>query len=1228
MMRALKIVGVTLLALVIVLVLGVTILLGTEAGSRWVLGQVPGLTVEGYTGRLGGRWQAEALTWAQAGTQVRLVSPEFAWSPGCLLKRTLCIDTLVAREVNLALAPSEDETPDKGPVTLPDLKLPLAIKLGDVRIGRFTLDGNEQFAQATLRAHWEDEGLVIEQLDVHRDDMMLSLTGTVQPSGQWPLTADANARLPAPDQQDWPLALHVEGNLQDRLNLKADSSGYLPGELTGEIQPLVDGLPASLHLTATGFKPAKDLPKTLTFNKLDLTANGTLTDGYKLVGTSVLPGDGGEVALKLDGTVTAEGADLRGLTLDAGQQRTVVLSGKAGWSEGLNANAAIKWNEFPWRRLYPEIEEPPVALRRLKGEVQYADERYIGNLDAALTGPAGDFTLVTPFTGDLTQINLPSLDLRAGQGRAEGQVNVRFAEGIAWKANLNLSQFNPAFWVAQLPGNLGGPLRSEGEIKGEQLRLTADLGLQGQLRGQPAQLAAQARGQDNRWNLDNLAVRLGNNRIQGSGQLADQWTGHLDIDLSRLGQLWPDLAGAINGKVDLRGTQQAPQGELVLTGRDIAYQTNRLATLSLNGTLDARQQGRIQLRGTGVRAGTSDIGSVALDGQGNRRQQAVTLDIKGPLVNLGLALEGVLDEAMNWRGRLMRGAIQSGPQDWRLRSPATLERLATGQLTLGQHCWLSGQASLCGEDQRLMPEPRLRYHLRNFDLAGLAPFLPEDFGWQGALNADIRLDLPESGPDGTVTVDAGKGTFRARNADGQWTNFAYDTLKLNSTFRPNDVRALLNFSGPQLGTLSLNAQIDPRPEDKPVSGRFDLSGLNVAVAKGFVSGIEQLEGRIDGSGQVSGTLLQPFVNGRIDLSNGQVGGGIVPMRFQDLRLSALIAGNQAQLSGGWRSGEQGQGNVSGTVSWANGLDMNVAVRGDRLPVVVEPYASLVVAPDLTVIMQNGNLALKGTVRVPSGAITVRELPPSTVKVSNDAVIVGQETPVPKQETQVSMDVNVLVGQDKLTFSGFGLTANLEGNLHIGDNLDTHGEARLIDGRYRAYGQRLTIRRARIFFQGPIAQPFLDIEAVRVVDDVTAGLRLSGLADQPRIEVFSDPAMGQEQALAYIVLGRPLTGNDEGENNVLGQAALALGLAGGSSTAGELAQRLGVQNFQLDTEGTGDKTSVVASGNITDRLALRYGVGVFEPANTVALRYQLTKQLYLEAASGVASSLDFFYKRDF
>ncbi|MOA41121.1 Translocation and assembly module TamB [compost metagenome] len=56
--------------------------------------------------------------------------------------------------------------------------------------------------------------------------------------------------------------------------------------------------------------------------------------------------------------------------------------------------------------------------------------------------------------------------------------------------------------------------------------------------------------------------------------------------------------------------------------------------------------------------------------------------------------------------------------------------------------------------------------------------------------------------------------------------------------------------------------------------------------------------------------------------------------------------------------------------------------------------------------------------------------------------------------------------------------------------------------------------------------------------------------------------------------------------------------------------------------------MAASGYISDKLSLRYGVGVFEQGNVFALRYELSKKLYLEAASGLASSLDLFYKRDY
>jgi translocation and assembly module TamB len=278
-------------------------------------------------------------------------------------------------------------------------------------------------------------------------------------------------------------------------------------------------------------------------------------------------------------------------------------------------------------------------------------------------------------------------------------------------------------------------------------------------------------------------------------------------------------------------------------------------------------------------------------------------------------------------------------------------------------------------------------------------------------------------------------------------------------------------------------------------------------------------------------------------------------------------------------------------------------------------------------MQGERLALAGTVAVPKGNIVVRDLPPSTVKVSNDAVIVGQQTEEGKAPLAVALDINVDVGQEKLTFNGFGLSANLVGRVHIGDDLDTRGELSLKEGRYAAYGQRLNIRRARLFFAGPIGQPYLDIEAVREVDDVVAGIRLSGSADQPTSEVFAEPAMSQEQALSYLVLGRPLSTTGE-DSNLLAQAALGLGLAGSSSLTGSVAKGLGIQDFQLDTAGSGDATNVVASGKITEKLSLRYGVGVFEPANTIALRYLLSKKVYVEVASGVASSLDVFYKRDF
>ncbi|WP_103311197.1 MULTISPECIES: translocation/assembly module TamB domain-containing protein [unclassified Pseudomonas] len=1224
-------VKITLLALVgglLAVVLALSTVLGTAFGSRWALGLVPGLAVENFQGRLGGQWSADHLLWQQGDSRVALDRVIFAWSPLCLARMTLCIEQLKADQVALQL-PASTDAPSSGPISLPDLDLPLAIELGDVQVGSLSFNGSEQLKGLQLAAHWTAEGLQIDSVQLQRDELGLKLSGLLKPGGDWPLNAEGRLTLPAPGATPWALDLKVDGNLLKTLNLKADSSGYLQGQLTGELQPLADNLPAKVRITADGFKASADLPDTLLLNQLELTGEGDLKKGYQLLGKATLPAEKGPVALLLQGTVDANGARIAGLDLDAGNQQSLKLSGQVDWRDGLSAEAKVAWLDFPWHRLYPLIDEPQVTLRSFNGEVSYTDGNYLGNFQAALDGPAGAFSLDSPFSGNLTQIHLPQLKLAAGQGKAEGHLSLQFADGIAWDTALQLSAINPAYWLGELPGTLAGPLRSKGAMKNDRLELDADLDLKGKLRGQPALFQAKASGAGEQWNLSALDIRLGDNRINGTGNLQQKLTGQIDIKLARLAQLWPQLRGQVVGRVDVAGTLKAPQGKLGLQGTQLALQDNRLQSLNLDATLDSAQRGKLDLKASGIRAGETSLGALTVSGQGDIKRQTLNLDLQGPQLDTTLALDGALDQG-NWRGRLASGEVQAGGQAWRLQAPAKLERLADGTLNVGAHCWRSFDASLCGEDQRLMPEPKLRYHLKQFPIESLAQWMPKDFAWQGRLNADLQLDLPASGPNGRILVDASGGTLRIRDKAGdkaQWLDFPYQTLTLNSRLTPKRIDTDLNFVGAKLGELVLQAQINPLPASKPLSGSFRLTGLDLSVARPFVPMVETLTGHLNGSGTLSGGLLAPQVNGNLVLSDGEVSGPELPISLEALQVRAMIAGETVRLDGAWKSGKRGQGSLTGNIGWGEALTLNLALKGSQLPVTVEPYAVLDVAPDLNITMQGEQLSIAGKVLVPKGEITVRELPPSTVKVSDDTVIVGHQTEEGKAPIAMAMDIDVIVGQDKLAFSGFGLTANVQGQVHIGDNMDTRGELWLNDGRYRAYGQRLTVRRARLLFAGPIDQPYLDIEAIRQTDDVIAGIRLSGSAEQPTTQIFSEPAMSQEQALSYLVLGRPLSTTGE-DNNMLAQAALGLGLMGSSGVTSSLANNLGIDDFQLDTQGSGNTTSVVASGNLSEKLSLRYGVGVFEPANTIALRYKLSKKVYLEAASGVASSLDIFYKRDF
>jgi translocation and assembly module TamB len=130
-----------------------------------------------------------------------------------------------------------------------------------------------------------------------------------------------------------------------------------------------------------------------------------------------------------------------------------------------------------------------------------------------------------------------------------------------------------------------------------------------------------------------------------------------------------------------------------------------------------------------------------------------------------------------------------------------------------------------------------------------------------------------------------------------------------------------------------------------------------------------------------------------------------------------------------------------------------------------------------------------------------------------------------------------------------------------------------------------------------------------------------------LSVFSEPAMPQQDQLSYLVLGRPLESASASESSAMSRAALALGLKGGNFVSERINKNLGLDEFGIQTDPGEPATeaSFVIGKYLTPSLYVSYGVGLFEPVNTLKLKYTISGrwQLVTESSSE-ASSGDVIY----
>ena len=1231
---------VILLLLLVIVVGAMLAALRSETGTAWVLEQIPGLTTEQARGSLLGQWQAAQLSWNGYGVQVHAEEPVIDWSPTCLFRKTFCLDRLEVASLDVTRMPDSAVQEDQasGPVQLPEVNLPVNLDIGSVDVGRFRFNDTLIWDRLRLQGGGGGADFHIRELSLVREDVTLALDGRLETRGDWPLAVQVDLSLPPPRGEQWRIVGQFRGSVRD-LRAELVSSGYLDGQLQAELAPLAPDLPASAQFRSEAFLALDTLPETLTLQEWRVDARGNLAGGYRVNTRAQLPGQRGPVDLELSALVTAQEAsdvqlNLTGPSAGGDGQAALNLDGAVDWADELSVRASVDMGTFAWFDLLPDMTPPPVTITALQASGEYRNGEYSATVDLDASGPMGDATLDSRVQGDLEKVRLDELTMTTGGGRLQGQADVGFAQALSWQGEFVLEEFDPGYWVPQASASINGTVTSRGQLDDEgQPEFTATWDLDGQWREAPLTSRGELSAADRLWQVSDVMAAIGANRLSVSGELRDPLGDapamalEGSLDLPEPETLHPELAGNLRAEFDLEGPMLAPAGTLTASGEGLAWQDQlSIGNLSLTARLDANQALEARLEAGMIQASDQTIEQVQADLAGTLDDHRLELGVQHPQAVLDITLAGgwTTEDGGQWSGQLADGQVQLSEPDqtWQLEAPADLG-WRNQTLTLGAHCWRWQDSTLCAGDQTLLPDTALDLEISNLPASALSPLLPETIRWKARIDGSLVLSLGGEGPTGDVRVSAGPGEVDVV-LDEDWETLSYRTLTLSANLTPQQADVALRLDGDSLGALSVDLTVDPNAPDRPASGTFSLTGFDLAMV-GSLLNMEEVSGLVEGSGRLDGPLLAPGVDGELVLSDGRVIDPMVPIPVSDLNLRLAFAGKRATLEGNWRSNGSGRGEIGGALDWEDAPVLTLVLEGDQLPLNYEPYAQLKVSPDLELRFVDGDLTIAGRVAVPSGQIEVRGLPEQAVAVSGDEVIVGRE-PEPPPVRSMNMDVTVVVGEDRVSFEGFGVTGDLEGELRIGNNMDTRGALQLVKGRYEAFGQELDLRRARLVFVGSVGEPYLDIEAVRRVDNVVAGIRLSGSAQEPQTEVFSEPPMSQDQALSYVILGRPL--QSQGDQGQVSRAALSLGLNRASGITRDIGEAFGIQDLTLEAEGSGEGSAVVASGYLTEDLSLRYGVGLFEPITTVALRYDLGRYFYVEAASGLASSLDIFYTRDF
>ncbi|HEJ7885292.1 TPA: translocation/assembly module TamB [Serratia liquefaciens] len=1261
------------LIVLLLLVGAVAYLLGTTSGLHMTLNAaarwVPGLDIASVSGG----WRdltLKGVKYQMPGVTVNAGQFHLSLDLACFKNSSLCVNALTAQDVDVVvktkeMTPSAPVEETSEPTTNLSTPYPITLRMLTLNNVKVSVDDTAiSLGEFRTGAQWQERALTL--LPTKISGLLIALPKTPQnplPEAIQPAVEVAKkvgeqvdkAAKPAPVPEEKPLGetlkeLFAKPLLPDlpEIRLPLDITvKEISGEqlrLTGDTEVLITSLllqasTQDQHIKLDNFdvkSPQGTLSAqgqaTLTGSwPVEMVANSTLNI-EPLKGEKVKLNVGGglreelKVALNLSGPVGAQ-LDVQTQLAEVGLPLALTLQSKQlKWP--LSGEAQYQVNDFRLRFNGKATDYALSTRANIKGQ----------DLPPAV--------LTLDGKGNVEQFKLDRLRLAALQGNTDLTALVDWSKAISWNSQLTLSGINTAKQWPEWPAKLDGKITTRGSLHGGSWQLQVPVL---QLDGNVKQNKVTARGTlsgnaAGQWKIPGIDLTLGRNQLNVKGQLDEKsWNLDANIDAPRLDGALPGLGGTAKGLLKLRGNLQAPQLLADLTASGLQWQALRINRVKIDGDVRSSDQiqGQLAVRVEQLKQDALDISLLTLDAKGSEKQHQLQLKIDGKPVSGQLALQGSFDrQQQRWRGNLNNTRFDTPVGEWRLTRAIALDYLNTAQkISIGPHCWQNPNAELCvPKTIEAGQSGQASVVLNRFDLAMIKPFLGPETALNGVFTgrADVSWKPGGALPDAKVSL-VGNGVKVVQQVQGNALPIAFDRLNLNAGLSNGRAQADWLIKLTNNGQFDGNVQVADPQVRRIISGNVNITNISLAMINPALMKGEKAAGMLNANLRLGGSAQKPLVYGRMALDKVDIDGHWMPFDMTDGRLVMNFDGMTSTMEG-LVSTTRGQLNLSGDADWRdiNAWRARIAAKGDKLRVTVPPMIRIDVSPDLVFEATPQLFSLNGSVDIPWARITVQELPESAVGVSSDEVMLDDQLkPIQPKTAGIPINSNLMihVGND-VRLDAFGLKARLKGDLKVvqdKNGLGLNGQIDIPSGRFHAYGQDLIVRKGQLMFSGPPDQPLLNIEAIRnpesTEDDVTAGVRVTGLADAPKLEVFSDPAKSQQEALSYLLRGQGL-GSSGADGNAMTSMLIGMGVAQSGQLVGKIGEAFGVSNLALDTQGVGDSSQVVVSGYVLPGLQVKYGVGIFDSLATLTLRYRLMPKLYLEAVSGLDQALDLLYQFEF